>query len=213
MSSAERKKNLLDSLERSRNNTSLESETVRRRKPTEKRAQEFDLLNVQSLRRRHNSNQTSDEINSSLEYNEVNNRPDILDSLNRRRRTESDDKERVLIELRRRSTESADSDSSSPKKHSRRNHWSADSDSDCEEIRSLIRRSSSQLEAAENLMAQHDSSPDLVRAFDYVRTFDDYSSCDDIPQNLSRKPACFRARLCLALAAFSLIIIIYIHLQ
>ncbi|XP_049885984.1 klarsicht protein isoform X2 [Pectinophora gossypiella] len=180
MSSAERKKSLLDSLERSRNNTSIESnDGVRRRKPSEcerknKRSPEFDLLNVQALsRRRHSSNMTSDEINSSLEYTEVNNRPDILDSLNRRRRNvekdgESELQKVALSELRRRSTESVDSEdeSSSPKKHSRRN-W-GDSDSESEEVRSLVRRSSTQLEAAEALMARQEASPDLLRAFDYT---------------------------------------------
>ncbi|XP_026331447.1 uncharacterized protein LOC113238815 isoform X2 [Hyposmocoma kahamanoa] len=180
MSSAERKKSLLDSLERSRNNTSIESnDGVRRRKASEnerknKRSPEFDLLNIQALsRRRHSSNLTSDEVNSSLEYTEVNNRPDILDSLNRRRRNAEKDGESelqkiALSELRRRSTESADSEgeSSSPKKHSRRN-W-GDSDSESEEVRSLIRRSSSQLEAAEALMARQDASPDLLHAFDYT---------------------------------------------
>ncbi|XP_064292662.1 klarsicht protein isoform X2 [Plodia interpunctella] len=180
ISSAERQKSLLDSLERSRNNTSIESnDGVRRRKPSEssknsKRSPEFDLLNGQALsRRRHSSNLTSDEINSSLEYNEVNNRPDILDSLNRRRRTEKNGETELqkvaLSELRRRSTESADSEgeSSSPKKHSRRN-WDGDSDSESEEVRSLVRQSSSQLEAAEAVMARQDSSPDLLRAFDYT---------------------------------------------
>lgn len=233
MSSAERKKSLLDSLERSRNNTSIESnDGVRRRKPSEcerknKRSPEFDLLNVQALsRRRHSSNLTSDEINSSLEYTEVNDRPDILDSLNRRRRNivekdgESELQKIALSELRRRSTESADSEdeSSSPKKHSRRN-W-GDSDSESEEVRSLVRRSSSQLEAAEALMARHEASPDLLRAFDYVRNFDtDFSSSyaeaeDDLPACVTaRRPACLRARICLAVAAFSILVIVYIHLQ
>ncbi|XP_069361972.1 nuclear anchorage protein 1 isoform X2 [Maniola hyperantus] len=178
MSSAERKKNLLDSLERSRNNTSIESnDGVRRRKPSEnerknsKRSPEFDLLNIQALsRRRHSSNLTSDEVNSSLEYTEVNNRPDILDSLNRRRKEkdgESELQKIALSEMRRRSTGSADSEgeSSSPK-HSRRN-W-GDSDSESEEVRSLIRRSSTQLEVTESMMARHESSPDILRAFDYT---------------------------------------------
>lgn len=232
MSSAERKKSLLDSLERSRNNTSIESsEGVRRRKPSEserknsKRSPEFDLLNVQALsRRRHSSNLTSDEINSSLEYTEVNNRPDILDSLNRRRRTDKDGESELqkiaLSELRRRSTESADSEgeSSSPKKHSRRN-WDGDSDSESEEVRSLVRRSSSALDAAEAQLARHDASPDLLRAFDYVRTqFDNdfsssYSDSDDAMSCVTRRPACLRARLCLAVAAFSVLVIVYIHLQ
>ncbi|CAH2985795.1 unnamed protein product [Chilo suppressalis] len=180
MSSAERKKSLLDSLERSRNNTSIESnDGVRRRKPSEserknsKRSPEFDLLNIQALsRRRHSSNLTSDEVNSSLEYTEVNNRPDILDSLNRRRRNDNGETELqkvALSELRRRSTESADSEdeSSSPKKHSRRN-WGEDSDSESEEVRSLVRRSSAHLETVEALMARHEASPDLLRAFDYT---------------------------------------------
>lgn len=182
MSSAERKKSLLDSLERSRNNTSIESnDGVRRRKASEsdrknnKRSPEFDLLNVQALsRRRHSSNMTSDEVNSSLEYTEVNNRPDILDSLGRRRRNvdknvESELQKVALSELRRRSTENVDSedDTSSPKKHSRRN-WSGDSDSELEEVRSLVRRSSAQLDAAEAMMARHEASPDLLRAFDYT---------------------------------------------
>lgn len=218
MSSAERKKSLLDSLERSRNNTSIESnEGVRRRKPSEsnktKRSTEFDLLNVQALsRRRHSSNLTSDEVNSSLEYTEVNNRPDILDSLNRRRNKDSELQKIALSELRRRST-SADSEgeSSSPKKHSRR-AWDGDSDSDSE-VRSLVRRSSSQLEAAEELMACQDS-PDLLRAFDYVRYDSDSSYSDDAScVTQYRRPACFRARLCLAVAAFSIFIIVYIHLQ
>ncbi|XP_068619876.1 uncharacterized protein klar isoform X2 [Battus philenor] len=174
--SAERKKILLDSLEKSRN--SVESNESRRRKQTEndrknKRSPEFDLLNIQALsRRRHSSNITSDEINSSLEYTEVNNRPDILDSLNRRRKNTDKDGETelqkvALSELRRRSTEGADSEeSSSPKKHSRRN-WEGDSDSE-EEVKSLIRRSSMQLEVAEAAMARQDSSPDLLRAFDYT---------------------------------------------
>ncbi|XP_045779102.1 uncharacterized protein LOC123876796 isoform X1 [Maniola jurtina] len=178
MSSAERKKNLLDSLERSRNNTSIESnDGVRRRKPSEnerknsKRSPEFDLLNIQALsRRRHSSNLTSDEVNSSLEYTEVNNRPDILDSLNRRRKEkdgESELQKIALSEMRRRSTGSADSEgeSSSPK-HSRRN-W-GDSDSESEEVRSLVRRSSTQLEVTEAMMARHESSPDILRAFDYT---------------------------------------------
>ncbi|XP_072933500.1 uncharacterized protein klar isoform X2 [Epargyreus clarus] len=177
MSSAERKKTLLDSLERSRNNTSIESnDGIRRRKPSEserknsKRSPEFDLLNVQALsRRRHNSNPTSDEVNSSLEYTEVNNRPDILDSLNRRRndRNESELQKVALTELRRRSTGSADSEGESPsRKHSRRN-WD-DSESESEEVRSLVRRSSGQLEAAEALLARQEASPDLLRAFDYT---------------------------------------------
>ncbi|CAG9567908.1 unnamed protein product [Danaus chrysippus] len=178
MSSAERKKTLLDSLERSRNNTSIESnEGVRRRKQSEnerknsKRSPDFDLLNVQALsRRRHSSNLTSDEVNSSLEYTEVNNRPDILDSLNRRRKEKEGGTELqkiALSELRRRSTGSADSEgeSSSPK-HSRRN-W-GDSDSEADEVKSLVRRSSTQLEVTEALLARHDSSPDILRAFDYT---------------------------------------------
>nr|XP_032522321.1 uncharacterized protein LOC116773878 isoform X1 [Danaus plexippus plexippus] len=178
MSSAERKKTLLDSLERSRNNTSIESnEGVRRRKQSEnerknsKRSPDFDLLNVQALsRRRHSSNLTSDEINSSLEYTEVNNRPDILDSLNRRRKEKEGGTELqkiALSELRRRSTGSADSEgeSSSPK-HSRKN-W-GDSDSEADEVKSLVRRSSTQLEVTEALLARHDSSPDILRAFDYT---------------------------------------------
>ncbi|CAG4955164.1 unnamed protein product [Parnassius apollo] len=179
ISSAERKKMLLDSLEKSRN--SVESnESLRRRKQSEserksKRSPEFDLLNIQALsRRRHSSNLTSDEVNSSLEYTEVNNRPDILDSLNRRRKNTDKDGESelqkvALSELRRKSTEGAHSEdeASSPKKHSRRN-WEGDSDSESEEVRSLIRRSSSQLEAAEAAMARQDSSPDLLRAFDYT---------------------------------------------
>ncbi|KPI98769.1 hypothetical protein RR46_10087 [Papilio xuthus] len=174
ITTAERKK-ILDTLEKSRNG--IESNECRRRKPSEsdrknKRSPEFDLLNVQALsRRRHSSNITSDEINSSLEYTEVNNRPDILDSLNRRRKNTDKDAESelqkvALSELRRRSTEGADSEDSSPKKHSRRN-WEGDSDSE-EEVRSLIRRSGSQLDAAEAAMARHDSSPDLLRAFDYT---------------------------------------------
>lgn len=219
MSSAERKKTLLDSLERSRNNTSIESNDGRRRRPSEtsknsKRSPEFDLLNVQALsRRRHNSNLTSDEVNSSLEYTEVNNRPDILDSLNRRRRGDKDGGSELqkiaLTELRRRSTESADSEdeTSSPKKHSRRN-W--DSDSESEEIRSLVRRSSLQLEAAEKLMAR-ESSPDLLNGFDYVRYDTDISNYSDDEARFVRRPACLRARLCLAVAAFSVLIIVYIH--
>ncbi|XP_047034317.1 uncharacterized protein LOC124640558 isoform X3 [Helicoverpa zea] len=177
MSSAERKKSLLDSLERSRNNTSIESsEGVRRRKPSEserknsKRSPEFDLLNVQALsRRRHSSNLTSDEINSSLEYTEVNNRPDILDSLSRRRRTDKDGESELqkiaLSELRRRSTESADSEgeSSSPVKR----RW-GESDSEAEGARALLRRSGAALDAAEAQLARHDASPDLLRAFDYT---------------------------------------------
>lgn len=224
MSSAERKKSLLDSLERSRNNTSIESNDGRRRRPSEtknKRSPEFDLLNVQALsRRRHSSNLTSDEVNSSLEYTEVNNRPDILDSLNRRRNKdgESELQKVALSELRRRSTESADSEdeSSSPKKHSRRN-WDGDSDSESEEVRSMVRRSSSQLEAAEALLARHDSSPDLLRAFDYVRTYDtdlaSFSDDEDPRSCVARRHARFRARLCLAVATFSVLIIVYIHLQ
>lgn len=231
MSSAERKKSLLDSLERSRNNTSIESnEGVRRRKPSEsdrknnKRTPEFDLLNVQALsRRRHSSNMTSDEVNSSLEYTEVNNRPDILDSLGRRRRNfeknaESELQKIALSELRRRSTENVDSedDSSSPKKHSRRN-WSGDSDSGSEEVCSLVRRSSAQLEAAEAALGRHEASPDLHRAFDYVRTqfdsdLDSFEGEDELATCVARRPA-LRARLCLAVAAFSVLIIVYIHLQ
>lgn len=226
MSSAERKKSLLDSLERSRNNTSIESnEGVRRRKPSEnerknnKRSPEFDLLNVQALsRRRHSSNLTSDEINSSLEYTEVNNRPDILDSLSRRRRTEKDGETElqkvVATELRRRSTESGDSEDecSSPKGH--RGRWSSEEEG---EVRALVRRSSAALAAAEQHLARHDAEPDLLRAADYVRTFDtDFSSCYELEDELScvtRRPACFRARLCLAVAAFSVLVIVYIHLQ
>lgn len=223
MSSAERKKSLLDSLERSRNNTSIESnDGVRRRRPSESnknsKRTEFDLLNIQALsRRRHSSNLTSDEVNSSLEYTEVNNRPDILDSLNRRRTKdgESELQKIALSELRRRSTESADSEgeTSSPKKHSRRN-WDGDSDSESEEVRSLVRRSSSQLEVAEGLMARQDS-PDLLRAFDYVRYDSDSSYSDDAQSCVTqyRRPACLRTRLCLAVAAFSVLIIVYIHLQ
>lgn len=223
MSSAERKKNLLDSLERSRNNTSIESnDGVRRRKPSEsdrrhnKRSPEFDLLNVQALtRRRHSSNLTSDEVNSSLEYTEVNNRPDILDSLNRRRKEngEAELQKVALTELRRRSNES-DSEESSPK-HSRQN-W-GDTDSESDEVRSLVRRSSTQLEITEALLARQDS-PDLLRAFDYVRTkFDtDYSSyteADDDFRSCVTRPACFRSSICLAVTAFSIMIIVYIHLQ
>ncbi|XP_041982740.1 uncharacterized protein LOC121735849 isoform X2 [Aricia agestis] len=171
MSSAERKKSLLDSLERSRNNTSIESNESRRRKPSEsgkKRSPEFDLLNIQALsRRRHSSNLTSDEVNSSLEYTEVNNRPDILDSLSRRRKEngESELQKIALSELRRRSTESVDSEDESSPKH--RRNW-RDSDSETDEVRTLVRRSSSQLEATEALMARQDASPDLLRAFDYT---------------------------------------------
>ncbi|CAH0677651.1 unnamed protein product [Spodoptera exigua] len=229
MSSAERKKSLLDSLERSRNNTSIESsEGVRRRKPSEserknsKRSPEFDLLNVQALsRRRHSSNLTSDEVNSSLEYTEVNNRPDILDSLGRRRRTDNGESELqkiALSELRRRSTESVESEdeSSSPTKHRRRS-W--DSGSEGEAARALVRRSGAALGAAEALLARHDAEPDLLRAFDYVRTqFDtdfssSYSDSDDNASCVTRRPACLRARLCLAVAAFSVLVIVYIHLQ
>lgn len=222
MSSAERKKSLLDSLERSRNNTSIESnDGVRRRRPSEsnknKRSPEFDLLNVQALsRRRHSSNLTSDEVNSSLEYTEVNNRPDILDSLNRRRTKdgESELQKIALSELRRRSTESADSEGESTNPKHRRN-WDV-SDSESDEVRSLVRRSYSQLEIEEALMARQDS-PDLLRAIDYVRyDTDSYSDISD--DNMScvtqyRRPACLRARLCLAVAAFSVLIIVYIHLQ
>lgn len=156
-------------------------------------------------------------MNSSLEYTEVNNRPDILDSLNRRRTKdgESELQKIALSELRRRSTESADSEgeTSSPKKHSRRN-WDGDSDSESEEVRSLVRRSSSQLEVAEGLMARQDS-PDLLRAFDYVRYDSDSSYSDDAQSCVTqyRRPACLRTRLCLAVAAFSVLIIVYIHLQ
>lgn len=224
MSSAERKKSLLDSLERSRNNTSIESsDGVRRRKPSEserknnKRSPEFDLLNVQALsRRRHSSNLTSDEVNSSLEYTEVNNRPDILDSLSRRRRADKDGESElhkiVLSELRRRSTESADSEESASGRA-----WGADSDSEAEGPRALLRRSGAALLAAEAVLARHDAEPDLLRAPDYVRPFDtDYTSYSDSDDNVScvtRRPACLRARLCLALAAFSVLVIVYIHLQ
>ncbi|VVC95081.1 unnamed protein product, partial [Leptidea sinapis] len=226
MSSAERKKNLLDSLERSRNNTSIESnDGSRRRKPSEserrnsKRSPEFDLLNIQALsRRRHSSNLTSDEVNSSLEYTEVNNRPDILDSLSRRRKERDGELQKVaLTELRRRSMESPDSEGESSPKHSRRN-W-GDSDSESEEVRTLVRRSSTQLEVTEALMARQDSSPDILRAFDYVRPqFDtDYSYYTDADDDLdmfdARRPACFRSRLCLAVTAFSIMIIVYIHIQ
>ncbi|XP_026735577.1 uncharacterized protein LOC113499339 isoform X1 [Trichoplusia ni] len=175
MSSAERKKSLLDSLERSRNNTSIESsDGVRRRKPSEserknnKRSPEFDLLNVQALsRRRHSSNLTSDEVNSSLEYTEVNNRPDILDSLSRRRRADKDGESElhkiVLSELRRRSTESADSEESASGRA-----WGADSDSEAEGPRALLRRSGAALLAAEAVLARHDAEPDLLRAPDYT---------------------------------------------
>lgn len=226
MSSAERKKSLLDSLERSRNNTSIESNDSRRRKPSEterknsKRSPEFDLLNIQALsRRRHSSNLTSDEVNSSLEYTEAN-RPDLLDSLNRRRKEkdgESELQKVALSELRRRSTESVDSeDESSSPKHSRRN-WD-DSDSESEEVRTLVRRSSSQLETTEAIMARQDASPDLLRAFDYVRTqfdneYSSYSDADDEFHCVARRPACLRARICLAVAAFSVLVIVYIHLQ
>lgn len=177
MSSAERKKSLLDSLERSRNNTSIESsEGNRRRKPSEserknsKRSPEFDLLNIQALsRRRHSSNLTSDEINSSLEYTEVNNRPDILDSLNRRRRTEKSESELqkvVATELRRRSTESGDSEWAGARAGS---ESEAESEAEAEvEAAALLRRSSTALSAAEAQLVRHDASPDLLRAFDYA---------------------------------------------
>ena len=212
MSSAERKKTLLDSLERSRNNTSIESnDSVRRRKPSEsdrknsKRSPEFDLLNIQALsRRRHSSNLTSDEINSSLEYTEVNNRPDILDSLNRRRKEDGETElQKVALSELRRSAESTESTSereSSPKARS----W--DSDSESEGVRSLLRRSGAQLDAAEGMMSAQ--SPDLLRSVDYVRHLDpDCSSYD------SARPHCLRARLCLAVTAFSILVIVYIHIQ
>lgn len=219
MSSAERKKTLLDSLERSRNNTSIESnDGGRRRKASDserkssKRSPEFDLLNVQALsRRRHSSNVTSDEINSSLEYTEVNNRPDILDSLGRRRRAEnageSELQKVAATERRRRSAESGGSSES-------------EAEAEAEEARALLRRSSAALGAAETQLARHDASPDLLRAFDYVRTFStdyssSYSSDDDMASCVTRRPApaCLRARLCLAVAAFSVLVIVYIHLQ
>lgn len=197
MSSAERKKSLLDSLERSRNNTSNEgNDGVRRRKAEtdrkSKRSPDSDLLNIQALSRMRHSfstfNTTSDEVNSSLEYTEVNNRPDLLDSLTRLQKI-------VLSESRRRSTESADSEgeSSIPKKHSRRN-W-GDSDSESEEVRSLVRRSSSQLEAAEALMARQDACP----ALDCVRIETDFSSGTSIAMCMAktlcvRRHACLRAR-------------------
>ncbi|CAH0731978.1 unnamed protein product, partial [Brenthis ino] len=176
MSSAERKKSLLDSLERSRNNTSVESnESIRRRKPSEndrkntKRSPEFDLLNIQALsRRRHSSNLTSDEINSSLEYTEVNNRPDILDSLNRRRKEDGESElQKVALSELRRSTESTESNSERESSPKLRRSW-GDSDSESEEIRSLVRRSSTQLEVTEAMMSRHDASPDLLRSFDYT---------------------------------------------
>ncbi|XP_038207126.1 uncharacterized protein LOC119828893 isoform X2 [Zerene cesonia] len=183
MSSAERKKNLLDSLERSRNNTSIESnEGGRRRRPSEserrnsKRSPEFDLLNVQALsRRRHSSNLTSDEVNSSLEYTEVNNRPDILDSLNRRRKEngEAELHKVALAELRRRSTESGDSEEESTSaKHSRRQRGASGSEAEeaeeeAEEVRALVRRSGAQLQAAEAQLARA-ASPDLLRPVDYT---------------------------------------------
>ncbi|XP_037302374.1 uncharacterized protein LOC115444450 isoform X2 [Manduca sexta] len=191
MSSAERKKSLLDSLERSRNNTSIESsDGVRRRKPSEserknsKRSPEFDLLNVQALsRRRHSSNMTSDEVNSSLEYTEVNNRPDILDSLTRRRRIEKDGETELqkvaLSELRRRSTESGDSEteSSSPKKHSRRSRSGSESGAGASAARLVLRGSGAALAAAEAALAAADAAePDLLRAFDYTEVV---SRCRD----------------------------------
>lgn len=216
----------MDSLERSRN-TSLESESVRRRKQSDgsdrrcKRSPELlDLLNVQALsRRRHSSNLTSDEVNSSLEYTDAN-RPDILDSLTRRRRNvdakrvESELHKVTLTEMRRRSTESADSEdeSSSPKLSKRNKDW-ADTDSESEEIRSLLRRSSSQLEASEAQMElQEEASPDILR-FDYVRTqFDsDFSSSYISEAGCSSRR--LRARICLAVAALSIMVIVYIHLQ
>ncbi|CAH2095203.1 unnamed protein product [Euphydryas editha] len=166
MSSAERKKYLQDSLERSRNNTSIESnDGGRRRKPSENERKnskrpEFDLLSAQApSRRRHSSNLTSDEVNSSLEYTEVNNRPDILDSLSRRRKEngESELQKIALSELRRRSAESSERESLG--------RW--DSDSDAGEVKSLVRRSGAQLAAAEAMLATHDS-PDLLHSFDYT---------------------------------------------
>lgn len=220
MSSAERKKSLLDSLERCRNNTSLESnESARRRKPSEserknnKRSPEFDLLNVQALsRRRHSSNLTSDEVNSSLEYTEVNNRPDILDSVNRRRRTdgESELQKVALTELRRRSMESADSEMDG--NGGLRGGWGADVDSEGESA-ALVRASRSQLEETEALLGRHEGS---AASLDYVRPqFDSiFSSCHGEGEACtSRRPACLRARLCLAVAALSVLIIVYIHIQ
>ncbi|GBP16210.1 hypothetical protein EVAR_9920_1 [Eumeta japonica] len=219
MSSAERKKSLLDSLERSRNNTSIESnDGARRRKPADadrkasKRApnEPFDLVNVPAGgRRRHSDNFTSDEVNSSLEYTEAN-KPDILDSVGRRRRAgEEAELHKVALTELRRASGSAGSERA----------WTG-SDSEAEEVVSLVRRSSAALDAAEALMARRESSPDLLRSFDYVRTqFDtDFSSCyedDDFGFTATdaRRPGCLRARLCLAVAAFSILVIIYIHLQ
>lgn len=154
---------------------------------------------------------TSDEINSSLEYTEVNNRPDILDSLGRRRRAEnageSELQKVAATERRRRSAESGGSSES-------------EAEAEAEEARALLRRSSAALGAAETQLARHDASPDLLRAFDYVRTFStdyssSYSSDDDMASCVTRRPApaCLRARLCLAVAAFSVLVIVYIHLQ
>lgn len=215
MSSAERKKYLQDSLERSRNNTSIESnEGGRRRKPSESERKngkrpEFDLLDVQALsRRRHSSNLTSDEVNSSLEYTEVNNRPDILDSVGRRRR-ESKESELEKIELaerRRRSAESSghrDSDSEALAGRSAEGAGRRDSEA-------LVRRSSAQLLAAEALL----HSPDLLHSFDYVRPFDtDYSDSDDDWRSCVTVRPCLRARLCLAVTAFSILLIVYVHIQ
>lgn len=207
MSSAERKKYLQDSLERSRNNTSIESnEGGRRRKPSESERKngkrpEFDLLDVQALsRRRHSSNLTSDEVNSSLEYTEVNNRPDILDSVGRRRK-ESKESELEKIELAERRRRSAESSGQ------------RDSDSEALAGRSagaLVRRSSAQLVAAEALL----HSPDLLHSFDYVRPFDtDYSDSDDDWRSCVTVRPCLRARLCLAVTAFSILLIVYVHIQ
>lgn len=128
----------------------------------------------------------------------MNNRPDILDSLNRRRKEDGETElQKVALSELRRSAESTESTSereSSPKARS----W--DSDSESEGVRSLLRRSGAQLDAAEGMMSAQ--SPDLLRSVDYVRHLDPDCS----------RP-CLRARLCLAVTAFSILVIVYIHIQ
>ncbi|CAH2054707.1 unnamed protein product, partial [Iphiclides podalirius] len=157
ISGAERKRMLLDGLHRSRTGGD-----------GSKRSPELDLLDAHARR---GSNPTSDEVNSSLEYADAN-RPDILDSLGRRRHADkeagSELKKVALSELRRRSTEGADSEGGSSGRKRPGGGWGRDSDSEAEEVRSLVRRSGAQLEAAEAALARRDASPDLLRAFDYT---------------------------------------------
>lgn len=123
----------------------------------------------------------------------------------------------VATEMRRRSAESGDSEDECSSKAERA--WGGSSSSEAAgagSVRALVRRSSAALAAAEAALAR-DAPPDLLRALDYVRIDTDFStSCssdDDVTSLASRRPACLRAGLCLAVAAFSVLVIVYVHLQ